>query len=67
MPATYKVSGMSCGGCANSVTNAIKALAADANVTVDLEAKQITVDGLDDAAAIGQAVEDAGFEFGGVV
>ncbi|HEB80046.1 MAG TPA: copper chaperone [Rhodospirillales bacterium] len=65
MAATYLVSGMTCGGCANSVTNAIQAVAPDATVSVDLDAKQITVEGLDDAGSIAKAVEDAGFEFGG--
>ena len=63
--ATYKVSGMTCMGCANSVTNAIKAVAPEADVAVDLEGKMVTVDGSADAAAVAQAVNDAGFEFGG--
>ena len=64
--ATYKVSGMTCMGCANSVTNAIKAVTPGAEVAVDLEGKQVTIDGSADAAAVAQAVTDAGFEFGGV-
>ena len=64
--ATYNVSGMTCMGCANSVTNAIKAVAPGAEVAVDLEGKQVTIDGSADAAAVAQAVTDAGFEFGGV-
>ncbi len=64
----YKVDGMTCNGCAKSVTRAIKAAAGDASaeVAVDLTAKTITVTGFNDAKAIGQAVEDAGFDFGGV-
>lgn len=65
MSATYSVSGMTCGGCATSVTNAIKAVSSGADVSVDIEANTITVEGFDDADAIGQAVRDAGFEFGG--
>jgi len=65
MTATYNVLGMTCGGCAKSVTNAIKAAAPGSEITVDLEAKQVTVEGFDDAAIIAQAVEDAGFEFAG--
>ena len=64
---TYRVDGMSCGGCAKSVTNAIKAVAPDAEVSVDLDAKTVTVNGLDDAAKVAAAVDDAGFEFGGAV
>lgn len=62
---TYRVNGMTCGGCANSVTNAIKAKAPDAQVTIDLDAKTVTVEGFDDAAAVEAAVDDAGFEFAG--
>ena len=63
---TYTVTGMSCQGCANSVTNAIKAVAPDANVSVDLDGRKVTVDGFDDDTAVAQAVADAGFEYGGV-
>ena len=65
--ATYTVIGMTCQGCASSVTNAITALSADAQVKVDLDAKAVSVEGFDDAAAIGEAVENAGFDFGGAV
>jgi len=65
MSGTYKVMGMTCGGCANSVTNAIKEAAAGAEVSVDLDAKTVSVDGVDDDAVIAKAVTDAGFEFAG--
>lgn len=64
MNETYSVLGMSCGGCAKSVTNAILDAAPGARVEVDLDAKAITVEGADEAA-VKQAVEDAGFEFAG--
>lgn len=62
---TYRVDGMSCGGCANSVTNAIKAVAPEVEVAVDLEAKTVSVEGALAAATVEQAVTDAGFEFKG--
>lgn len=65
MSATYSVNGMTCQGCANSVINAIKSAAPGAEITVNLEAKQIVVDGCDDASVISQAVDDAGFEYAG--
>jgi len=65
MSKTYKVEGMTCQGCANSVTNAIKAVAPESEISVDLDAKQITVLGLNDDAMIAKAVDDAGFDFGG--
>ncbi|MBL6957717.1 MAG: heavy-metal-associated domain-containing protein [Rhodospirillales bacterium] len=65
MATTYRVLGMSCEGCAKSVTNAIKAVASDAEVNVDLEAKSVSVGGSVDSAVVEQAVDDAGFEFAG--
>jgi len=59
---TYTVHGMTCGGCANAVTNAITKAAPNATVKVDLDAKTITVEDTD-AATVKQAVEGAGFEF----
>jgi|TARA_B100000959_G_C14595177_1_gene465778 copper chaperone len=58
---------MTCQGCASSVSNAITAVAPDSKISVDLDAKQVTVDGCDDASIIAQAVDDAGFEFAGPV
>jgi len=62
MSASYLVDGMTCGGCANSVTNAIKAKEPDAKVEIDLATKKVTVDGIEDVA-VKAAVEDAGFDF----
>ncbi len=67
MATKYKVTGMTCGGCANSVTNAIKAVAPNAVVEADFENDTVTVEGNADQASIAKAVEDAGFEYGCVV
>ncbi len=67
MTTTYSVLGMTCQGCANSVANAIKAAAPGSEITVDLDVKQVKVDGCNDQAIIAQAVDDAGFEFAGPV
>ena len=67
MAKTYKVEGMSCGGCSSSVESAIKAVAAGATVTIELDGGLVTVDGVDDDALIQQAVEDAGFTYAGLV
>lgn len=64
MSETYRVSGMTCGGCARAVTNAIKAAAPAAIVDVDLASGQVTVEGAG-ADAVHRAVEDAGFGFDG--
>ena len=64
MSETYTVHGMTCGGCAKSVTNAIQTAAPGSSVEVNLEAKTVTVAGATEDA-IKQAVADAGFEFMG--
>jgi copper chaperone len=67
MAKAYRVLGMSCDGCANSVTKAIQAAVPEATVKVDLEAKEVTVEGTGDNGLVQQAIEKAGFEFGGLV
>lgn len=66
MKTTYKVSGMTCGGCATSITKALQSVDASAEVDVDLDKAEVSVSVLE-AAAVEQAVEDAGFDFGGAV
>lgn len=65
MADAYKVDGMTCGGCARSVSNAITKAAPDAAVTVDLATGTVLVDGGIPADTVRQAVEAAGFDFGG--
>ena len=64
MAKTYRVTGMTCGGCAKSVESAIKAAAPEATVAVDLAAQAVTVTGAEEAQ-VRQAVDDAGFTFEG--
>lgn len=64
MATTYRVTGMTCGGCAKSVETAIRAAAPGASVSVDLAAKAVTVEGAS-AAQVRQAVDDAGFTYEG--
>jgi copper chaperone len=66
MQKTYRVEGMTCCGCANSIEQAIKTVAPDAMVEVDVAASEVTVKGIDDDELIKAAVEDAGFDFGGI-
>jgi copper chaperone len=66
MTKTYLVEGMSCGGCVTSVTNAIKAHAEGAEISVDLETGKVSVENGPDEAVVGTAVEDAGFDYKGV-
>ena len=65
MSAKYKVSGMTCGGCVRSVTNAITARDSAAKVEIDLPTGVVTVDGDLSEDTVKDAVEGAGFDFGG--
>ncbi|CAA7612040.1 MULTISPECIES: heavy-metal-associated domain-containing protein [Magnetospirillum] len=62
MSATYKVTGMTCGGCARSVESAIKSVAPDAKVTVDLGSAAVTVENASEDQ-VKKAVDEAGFTF----
>ena len=64
MTETYVVNGMTCEGCSRSVTKAIETAIPGAAVEVNLAAGRITVAG-GEAAQVAQAIDDAGFEFGG--
>jgi len=66
MVKTYKVSGMTCGGCVRSVEKAIKAVAPAAQVSIDLATGKVSVDGTADEQLVAKAVDDAGFVFQGL-
>jgi copper chaperone len=65
MSEKYKVSGMTCGGCARSVTNAILAKDGQAKVEVDLPSGTVSVAGSLSVDQVKDAVEGAGFDFQG--
>ena len=58
----YQVNGMTCGGCARAVTNAVKTVDESAIVQVDLASRRVTVEASADAAKIQSAIEEAGYE-----
>ena len=62
--ATFRVKGMTCGHCVNSVKEAIGELEGVRRVDVDLDKGQATVssDSDLDAQAVKAAVEEAGYE-----
>lgn len=62
---TLKVSGMSCGHCAQTVTKAVEALPSVERALVDLKEGQVTIEGNADESTIRQAIEDAGYEVQG--
>lgn len=57
-----KVTGMTCGGCVKSVTNALKALDQNADVNVSLETQTIQIKTTKDAKDIKTTIEEAGFD-----
>ena len=65
MSGTYRVNGMSCGGCVRAVANAIRRRAPGTEVSVDLDKGLVTVEGEAPEAEVREAVAQAGFEFAG--
>lgn len=65
MAQTYRVTGMTCGGCARSVETAIKAAAPGATVAADFAACKVSVEGASEEQ-VKTAVDEAGFSFEGV-
>lgn len=62
-----EISGMTCGGCARSVTRAVQAVPGVAKAVVDLEGGAVTVDGTVAPDAVVRAIERAGFTVGRTV
>lgn len=61
MARTYTVTGMSCGGCEQTVEDAVGALDGVERVSADNETDAVTIEGdFDEAAAI-DAIADAGY------
>jgi copper chaperone len=56
-----KVSGMTCGGCVKSITNAVKNIDSKANVAVNLNSQLVTIETEKEQSEMVQAIEDAGF------
>ena len=62
MTQTITVTGMSCGGCEETVEDAISSIAGVRSVTADNEGDSVTVEGEADPDAIDEAIEEAGYE-----
>ncbi len=58
---TLNITGMTCGHCVKHTQEALQAVAGVEQATVTLEPGQATVQGSADAAALLQAVADAGY------
>ncbi|MCZ8313139.1 MAG: heavy-metal-associated domain-containing protein [Rhodospirillales bacterium] len=61
---SYRVTGMTCGGCARAMTRALTAQGATAPAEIDLAQSRVTVAGLDDRQ-VQAAAEAAGFVYVG--
>ncbi|AZF08900.1 Copper chaperone [Pseudomonas sp. R2-37-08W] len=57
----FKVQGMTCGHCVRAVTQAVRSQDADAEVTVDLAAKQVSVQSKLDREAIAGLIKEEGY------
>ncbi len=57
----FNVPDMSCGHCAGVITQTVKALDANASVSVDLPAKKVTVQTTQDRATVAAALAEAGY------
>ena len=62
---TYKVDGMTCGGCVAALTRTLQKALPGLEVEVQLEGGLVRVAGAHDAAAVENAVGEAGFTYVG--
>lgn len=62
---TLKVDGMTCGHCAQTVTEAVEAVPSVDRALVDLKTGDVTVEGNADEAAVRRAIERAGYDVQG--
>ena len=58
----FQVEGMSCDHCRSAVTAAIRKLAPQAGVEVDLESGDVTVTDAGDREVVAAAIRQAGYE-----
>ena len=64
---TYRVTGMTCGGCARSMRSALERAAPGLKTEVSFADDTVVIHGEHDPAVVEKAVIDSGFEFGGVL
>lgn len=56
-----KTEGMTCGSCAARITRAVKAIDPEAKVQVDLRSQKVSIESTEDAKALSEAIEEAGY------
>jgi copper chaperone len=57
----FNIPAMSCGHCADAVTQAVKSLDPAAQVNVDLASKKVVVQSVQDRQAVAAALAEAGY------
>ena len=62
MNQSFQVQGMTCGHCANAVTQAVRSVDPQAEVKVDLASGKVDVQSQQDHGAIAQAIEEEGYK-----
>jgi copper chaperone len=62
MNQSFQVQGMSCGHCANAVTQAVKTVDPAAEVKVDLASGKVEVQSQGECQAIVRAIEEEGYK-----
>ena len=61
----YSVPGISCGHCRAAITAEVEKVAGVSGIAVDLDAKRVSVEGVElDDAAIRSAIDEAGYDIG---
>lgn len=58
----FEIPGMTCGGCARSITTAIQGLDAQATVATDIPGRRISVDSRVDSVSLIAAIREAGYD-----
>ena len=58
----FDIPGMTCGGCARSLTKAIHSIDADARVVPDIPARRVTIESSHDRAKFVEAIRAAGYD-----
>jgi copper chaperone len=58
---TFNIPNMTCGGCAKSVTNALKSIDSDAKVETNPAAREVKVESSLDRDAFVQVLSEAGY------
>lgn len=57
-----KIEAMTCGGCANSITKAIKSVDPTAKIDVDVQGRAVTVDSTTNVKSLIEVIREAGYE-----